>query len=388
MNIVLINHSFPPRIGGAESNLEAVARALTRRGHTVTVIVGEPPAKYPLRRSQRRDLVVRYIPGLVELNDGLLETRKVIPELFSQIHKADPDVIHVHNFGPAQAIAYCASALRARIFFTFHSTPVPEEQKIVGLFNNFTLERAYATSIIKALPFRALICPSKYYFLWARRLSVPRNKLHLVYHGIDTSLFKPRRSHTFRRRLGLNDDDFLVCSPARLIRRKGILDILDAVLLLSDTKIKFVIPGSTWVPDRSFARFVIKRARSATFHGRILMLPDTIAYREMPLLYSSVDAVALASHTEGLGLTALEALACGKPVVATNTTGFSETIIDRTNGLLVPPKRPDKLADAIMELKEDSALRDTLIRGGKKTIESNFTIERQAQELEYVYKTS
>lgn len=388
MNIVLINHSFPPRIGGAESNIEAVALALKRRGHRVSVIIGTPPKHYPLHLSKRRDIDILLVPGLVELTSGSLKACDVIPALYKQLRRIDPDIIHVHNFGPAQALAYCATLLRAKIFFTFHSTPIPEEHKIVGLFNDFTLERAYATSIIKALPFRALICPSKYYFSWARQLGVPRSKLRLVYHGVDTSLFTPRRMRPWRRRLGLHDNDFVVCSPTRLIRRKGILDVLDAALLIPDVKVKFVIPGSSWVPDRSFARMVIKRTRSSRFHGRITMLSDTVAYRDMPLLYSSVDAVALASHTEGLGLTALEALACGKPLVATNTTGFSETIVDRINGILVPPKRPDLLAAAITELKEDVMLRDGLVRNGRKTIASHFTIEHQVQELEHVYKTS
>lgn len=388
MNIVLINHSFPPRIGGAESNLEAVTLALKRRGHRVSVIIGTPPKNYPLRMPKQRDISVRYVPGLVELTDGSLEMREVVPELFRQIGMIDPDVIHVHNFGPAQALAYCASSLRAKIFFTFHSTPIPEEQKIVGLFNDIALEKAYANSIIKALPFHALICPSKYYYSWARHLGVSRNKLRLVYHGIDTSLFKPRRPRLYRQQLGFDGDDFLVCSPTRLIRRKGILDILDAALKLSDTKIKFILPCSSWVPDRSFAKTVIARARSAELRSCVRMLSDLIAYRDMPCLYASVDAVALASHTEGLGLTALEALACEKPLIATNTTGFAETIVDRKNGLLVPPKRPDLLAAAILELKENTVLRNNLIQGGTTTIKSHFAIERQVQELEHVYKTS
>jgi glycosyltransferase involved in cell wall biosynthesis len=93
----------------------------------------------------------------------------------------------------------------------------------------------------------------------------------------------------------------------------------------------------------------------------------------------------LPSYREAQGLVILEAMALGRPVVASNVGGIPEVIEDGVSGLLVPPRDPQALADAIVRLLTDHPFADTLARAGRVTVHERFCIERMVTALENVY---
>ena len=101
---------------------------------------------------------------------------------------------------------------------------------------------------------------------------------------------------------------------------------------------------------------------------------------------SAVDVFVMPSLQEGLGLSLMEAMACGIPVVGSDVGGIRNLIRDGDNGRLVKPKDVDGLAKAITDLLEDASYADSLGRRGRDFIHSNFSIEKMTEGTERVYK--
>ncbi len=107
---------------------------------------------------------------------------------------------------------------------------------------------------------------------------------------------------------------------------------------------------------------------------------------DIPGIISTLDIVVLASWKEPLGLAQLEAMAMGKPVVATNAGGTREVVEDGVTGILIPPKNPRAIADAVIGLvKKSDALRD-MGKAGHKRVEQNYSLDIHVEKVEHLYK--
>jgi D-inositol-3-phosphate glycosyltransferase len=107
--------------------------------------------------------------------------------------------------------------------------------------------------------------------------------------------------------------------------------------------------------------------------------------RELPMLYSAADVVAVPSNYESFGLVAVEAMACGTPVVATRAGGLAFTVEEGVSGLLVPPRSPGALAGALTAVLTDPDLRQTLAAGARPTAE-RFAWPAVAASILHVYE--
>jgi glycosyltransferase involved in cell wall biosynthesis len=168
--------------------------------------------------------------------------------------------------------------------------------------------------------------------------------ISVLYNGINPDIYKYTNSTGLREKIGIGENDFVVGTAVVLSKQKGIPYLLDAakILAVQYPDIKIVIAGDG--PDRS--------KLEALCHSSGLC--DTVrflGYRDdIPKLLSSFNAYILPSLWEGLPLALIESLAVGKPAIATDVGGNSEIIQDGVNGLIVPAKDAQALADAIIQL--------------------------------------
>jgi glycosyltransferase involved in cell wall biosynthesis len=107
---------------------------------------------------------------------------------------------------------------------------------------------------------------------------------------------------------------------------------------------------------------------------------------DIPQLLAAMDVVVLASHHEGLGTSLLDAMAMARPVVATAVGGIPEIVIEGETGRLVPPRDPVALADALLALVADAALRARLGAAGRKRLLERFSAEAMVERTESVYR--
>jgi len=106
---------------------------------------------------------------------------------------------------------------------------------------------------------------------------------------------------------------------------------------------------------------------------RVLLLGHVADRERMLKLYQGAALFVHAAHREGLPTVLLEAMACGRPVIATAVSGALDVVISGENGLLVPPRAPAQMAEAVNHLLSDGPMRDQLGMAARRTIEARFS---------------
>lgn len=172
---------------------------------------------------------------------------------------------------------------------------------------------------------------------------VPRDRIDIVPNGVDTDLFQPRDRAEARAGLGHGADARRwLLYVGRLEETKGVLDLLEAFSLLagrrSDVRLVTVGDGSS--------RAQVEREARSRLGGRVLVAGPR-PFEEVPRWMAACEALVLPSWAEGTPNVILEALACGRRVVATSVGGTPDVITGPELGELVPAHRPDLLADAL-----------------------------------------
>ncbi len=100
---------------------------------------------------------------------------------------------------------------------------------------------------------------------------------------------------------------------------------------------------------------------------------------------AALDIAVIPSDAEACGRVIFEAMAMSKPVVGTNTGGTPEIIVDGDTGILIPPRDPEALTEAVLRLADDPRLRDRMGESGRRRIEKNFSIEAHVRQIELAY---
>lgn len=182
--------------------------------------------------------------------------------------------------------------------------------------------------------------------------------ISMVHFGVDTETFIPRSQDSARDILNIPPDKFVICFGGADLndKNKGILDLLDALAKLSSEKrenILLLLFGGGW-PEVD------------TFPTQVISVGYVSNANLLSVVYSSSDILAFPSRFESFGLTALEAMSCGLPVVASNVGGITDFVVDGETGLLVSPGNSDQLANAIAKLVDNESLRSQIGKNGRK----------------------
>jgi len=136
----------------------------------------------------------------------------------------------------------------------------------------------------------------------------------------------------------------------------------------------------------AYERDLRAQVTAAGLDGRIRFLPEVPVW-EMARWYQALDLFVAPQRWEGFGLTPLEAMACGVPVVATRVGAFEELVADGETGLLVPPGDPAGMAVAIAGLLDDADRLGVYARAARRRVETGFRIEDEAAAINAVYRS-
>jgi len=205
---------------------------------------------------------------------------------------------------------------------------------------------------------------------------------------IDVSRFTPSVDKRLRWRLdnGIPQNAFVIGLIGRFVRWKGHLECLEAFHIVRQSTSKDV--RLTMVGDITAAyNFYIEEIKQKI---KALNLEESVVIigfqRDVSAVYSGIDILVVPSHAEPLGLVVLEAMAMGKPVVATRVGGPAEIISDGINGFLVDPKEPKSLAYRILELMENPKRAKEIGMRAKETIIRRFGVRQYAQDIMSLYQ--
>jgi len=309
-------------------------------------------------------------------------------ELWRLFRRLKPDIVHTHNPKPG---LYGRVAARAAgvpgIVNTVHGLYASPEDRTARRALVYALERA------ASLCSEAELVQNPEDFRVLARLGVPRHKLVLLGNGVDLQRFHPAADEQGRRQakadLGVDVDAVVVGTVARLVWQKGFHELFEAAERLRDTypDVVFVVVGGSDA-DKADAISSAELAAAAR-RGRIVFAGSR---DDMEHVYPGFDLFVLPSHREGFPRSAMEAAACGLPVVATDIRGCRQVVSHRQSGLLVPLRDPVRLAAAIEEIVRDPALRREMGSAGRRKAEAEFddriVVTKSLQTYERVLATT
>lgn len=209
----------------------------------------------------------------------------------------------------------------------------------------------------------------------------------VIHHGIDTAGFAPPPDRAaLRGNLGLPADQVLVGCYGRIREQKGTGDFVRAMMdLLPDRpQVTALVMGRATEKHRAYLADLQAQVRAAGLGDRILFLPEVTVDR-MADWYGALDLYVAPQRWEGFGLTVLEAMSCGVPVVATRVGAFEELLTPDT-GSLIPPDDPIAIRNAIAQWLDDDAARLLAARAARDHAVTHHDIKVEAQALIDVYR--
>ncbi len=203
----------------------------------------------------------------------------------------------------------------------------------------------------------------------------PAGKVHLIPHGIDMSEYAPVAAEekvACRRALGLPADKLLVTYTGRLIEGKGLETLFTALRSLADIPaLHLVLVGSGSGQVISIEKNLRKEAETAALQGRVTF---TGRVENVAAYLQASDIFVFPTLDEALGMSAVEAQACGLPAVASRTGGVPDIIEDGVTGILVPPGEAGPLAGSLRTLIFDSELRQRFAIAARTRAEQKFSL--------------
>jgi glycosyltransferase involved in cell wall biosynthesis len=230
---------------------------------------------------------------------------------------------------------------------------------------------------------------------------VPEQRRRCIHYGADPARFDPTVTDrsSFRRDLGIEADAPLVGQVAFFYGRvqsrfgpphlrgrgiKGQEDFIDAARLVLDEvpSARFVLVGGGWGVEGEEEKRAVEGRAAALGLGQAVLFTGTRS--DIPQVLSALDVSVQCSHSENLGGT-IESLLMEVPTIATRVGGMPESVRHEETGLLVPPRDPEALAEAILQMLRAPEWAKELARAGRKLMLERFTIQRTVADLDALY---
>ena len=209
----------------------------------------------------------------------------------------------------------------------------------------------------------------------------------VILHGIDTEGFSPAENRAaLRQRLGLPADHVILGCYGRIRAQKGTDAFVEAALSLLPGRpdVTALVMGRATEGHEGFLTGLKEKVEAAGLADRIRFLSE-VPVHEIADWYRVLDLYVAPQRWEGFGLTPIEAMACGVPVVATRVGAFEEIVTDET-GALVPPDDIEALALAVAPFIDDGDARRRAGEASLDRVRDAFRIEREASAIVEVYR--
>lgn len=200
---------------------------------------------------------------------------------------------------------------------------------------------------------------------------VPQNKLSCVPSAVDVQQYHPTREHLpwFRQEFALHETDLAVGMVAQFIERKGHRTLLQALPLVLQTCPRTQVLLFGQGPELENIRQVVNASTLLREHVVLAGFR-----RDLNRVLPCLDVLVHPAYMEGLGVSLLQAAACGVPLIGTHVGGIPEIVQPGFNGELIPPGDPETLAHAMIDMLKDPNTRLDYGRAGRQWVERHFSI--------------
>ncbi len=392
MRVLMLSHMYPSPVNPtAGIFVHEQVQALQALGHDVRVVSPKgwaPPGLshwsayrdvpgvdivegvrvlYPKKLTLPRNLLGPY-----NCDAMLLAIRRPLQRVYS---RWPFEVIHAHMLVPdGWAAAAVGAELGVPVVATGHRADVLDIPAR-GARDAAQVERAVET-------IDQVVTVSRAIGDAAEALGRPRRPIQVIPNGADTAHFFPRDRREARQRLGLPLDEPTISYVGKLVPRKGVDTLVEAMGLLKARRAK--VPLLVVAGIGELREPMESRARELGVFDRIHFV-GKVAHDEVPWVMASGDVFVLPSLSEGLPTVVCEAMACGLPVVATAVDGTPEAVRDGETGYLVPPREPEPLASALGRVLDDPEGAERMRRRALEIALEIYTWDANARAYDEIY---
>jgi glycosyltransferase involved in cell wall biosynthesis len=403
MKIALISeHASPLALaggidsGGQNIYVHHVARQLSRLGHTVDVFTRRDRALLPTFAQFDANARVVYVPAGPPKQipkEQLLPFMEEFGEFLIDFFRGQAmayDVIHANFFMSGLAALKVKDTLSIPLVTTFHALGRVRRLH-QGSADGFADDRfVIEDELVRRSDAIIAECPQDVDDL-VNLYNADPARIETVPCGFDAQEFFPVERTSARRALGWSNDHFTVLQLGRLVPRKGIENVILGVSRLRQRygihAHLYIVGGNSEAPNEQ-ATPEISRLRRIAEQAGVSDLTAFVGRRgraQLRLFYGAADVFVTTPWYEPFGITPVEAMACGVPVIGAEVGGIRSTVVDGMTGFLVPARDPDALAERLAALHRDPALSRRLGAAALARARSQYTWAGVAHSLLGVY---
>jgi len=377
--LCIVTHTFLPHVGGIEKVVNEQSKRLRTRNFSPLIVTN--------RIDTPKSYMVDGVPVecYESLNTGFrlgipysIPTVPSFPTFLKAVKSSKIVHAHGHPYLTSLTAAKLAKLCNKPFVLTQHNTFIDYNNFFdhVERLNDLTVGKQNLNSADKII---AISNATKDYVL---RLGAKPSKVKVVYNGVDLARFRPivGKREELRKKLGITQNAIVILTVRRLVYKNGVDTLIDAanIAVKKNPRIVFLVVGKG--PDMESVKLQIaKLGIEANFR-----LSGFVSDEDLPSYYNAADLFVLPSKSgEGLPLVALEAMACGLPVIATDVGGIREILME-DYGKLVAPNQPELLAKAVL----DFATFDFSSRRGelRAMVEKRFSWDANVERLIEIYE--
>jgi glycosyltransferase involved in cell wall biosynthesis len=344
---------------------------LAKRGHNVVVVTYvRDKEKIGLIPEERVNLELSKafsvsIPGIVTEFPYFL----YLEDKIKQVH---PDILHINN------VAFLTTLQSVKIATKLHMKSIVHIHGVIGdrghLSNLF--QRLYIGSFGRYVFDKAnrIICVTIHDAETIERRGCPPEKIHVIPNGVDVDKFRPSDE----------EQSNLVVWCGRFIEQKGLKYLMEAFEIIvrekQHSQAKLALTG-----DGPLFPKIYELARKYRITDNIVFM-GRLPRREIPAIINKASVYVVPSLREGMPYVLLEAMACGKAVVGSDIPGINDVITHMKNGILVPPRDSQLLAQAVLTLLDNEKPRRKLGQKARELMVEKYSWDKITSKIEKVYR--
>jgi glycosyltransferase involved in cell wall biosynthesis len=375
---MIFEHASPLGEGGQQDHVADLSAALAEIGHEVRVYTrrDDPAAADDSTPAGVRVVYVTAGPPEFLAPDLLLPHMGEFARGLEEQWRGDwrPDVVHAHFWTSGLAAVTAARQIGIPVVQSFHE--LGEIQANDGKPSRAGYERALGRAVDR------VVAQTQNEVRGLVRIGVPRAQLTVVPAGVDSERFSPEGPAVER-----DPGRPRILSVGRLVERKGFGDVIQAMRYVPGAEVVVVGgPHPDQLPADPGARSLRALAEKFQVADRFRLV-GRVPPADMPRWYRSADLLVAAPWQEELETSALEAMACGVPIIGTAVGGLTEAVVDGLTGDLVPARDPRALGGALRRLVNDKVRRFAYATAALDRARQAYSWKRVAAQVGSVYST-
>ncbi len=375
MRIGFFTNTYFPICYGSVVSIESFRKNLEKLDHIVYVFA---PGSKDYEDENKK--IFRYPSFLFRYKIDYPVSIPISSFINKKIKELNLDIIHVHQpFSLGREGLKFARKLKIPVVFTYHAKYEDYVHYVPFLPENLLIDLVKKEAVNFANKCDLTIAPSEGIKKVIQKRGVDKNLIEVLPTGIDCESFKKGDRKMIREKYGIKNDEILLLNIGRVNEEKNLIMLFEAVrdIILENSKIKMMFIGEGFLKE-----VLLKKAKKWKI-AQSTIFTGFIEYKKVKNYWQAADIYLQTSKSETQGITILEAMAVGLPIVAVKATGTEDFIVDNKNGLLSKNQKQDFFEKIKFLLENPSAKKRMAIQAKKDA--KKFDEIDQTKKLENLY---